>query len=267
LQEDSIIKANEPEDVRCLEEPRRPPPQPRSTSSERKRSRDSTAKPEHLEVVRPPKRPRRTSPSKQELSEDNLQEDFVAKADEPEGVHRSEEPQELLPSKDKLSKENLQRLEILSREDMEPTNSLPALKRTSSRRSIVASSEAGTDRSQRSSNATAVYRHKHLAAAEIHIHAEPPDCIEAAIDRIINRPVSDERQVELIVISQELRNGCLKNVRAQAGEDDFIDPLHTALKALGLMNLCLHEKADWREELKPVVPKQSHFSLSFMAGV
>ncbi|KAL5431506.1 hypothetical protein PMIN06_012297 [Paraphaeosphaeria minitans] len=132
-------------------------------------------------------------------------------------------------------------------------NNAPALKRTSSRRSIPPS-EAGTERTQRSSNTTAVYRHKNLAAAEIHMHAEPSDYIQAAIERIIDAEVSKERRSELHVIAQELRDGCLKNVRAQADEDDVIDPVHTALKALGLKSLCTHEKADWRWELKLMVP-------------
>ena len=54
---------------------------------------------------------------------------------------------------------------------------------------------------------------------------------------------------------------------AQAGEDDFIHPLYTVLKALGLNNLFIHKKADWRGELKPVVPPQSHFSSRFLSGV
>src|SRR5437763_5714600 len=63
-----------------------------------------------------------------------------------------------------LSERNLS---ILEQMDSAATN---ALKRTSSRRSM-APSEADTARSQRSSNTTSVYRHKNLAAFEIHIHA------------------------------------------------------------------------------------------------
>jgi hypothetical protein len=145
-------------------------------------------------------------------------------------------------------------------------NNTPALKRSSSRRSIAAS-EAGTERTHRSSNTTAIYRHKNLAAVEIHMHAEPPDYIQTAIDRIITAKVSKERRSDLRVIAEQLRDGCLKNVRAQAGEDDFIDPLHTALKALSHKNLCTHEKADWRKELEPGVLPQLYFSSSFMSSV
>ncbi|MCJ1251877.1 hypothetical protein MMC30_009115 [Trapelia coarctata] len=270
LQEDSEAEADEPEGVRPSEELQELPPQPRLIQpsptppapisqpavTKRKRPQDSEAEAEadELEDVRPSKQSRGLAPSEHKLLEENLQKDLEAEANE----------QNLPPSKDQLSEKNLQ---LLNGEDMDPAaNNAPALKRTSSRRSI-APSEAGTERTQRSSNTTAVYRHKNLAAVEIHMHAEPPDYIQAAVDRIITAEISKERRFELRVIAQELRDGCLKNVRAQAGEDDFIDPLHTALKALGLKNLCTHEKADWRGELKPVVPPQSHFSSSFMSGV
>lgn len=184
-----------------------------------------------------------------------------------EGVQPPEEPQGLLPSEHRLSKENLQILENLVREDMGPTaNNAQALTRTSSRRS-VATSEVGTERSKSPQISHSVYRYKHLRAFKIYIHAEPPDHIQAAINHIINADVSKERRAEIQVVSQQLRAGCLQNVRAQAGEDDFIHPLHIALMALGFKNICLHEKADWREELKPTVPQKSKFSSSFMSGI
>ena len=53
--------------------------------------------------------------------------------------------QEVPPSKDRLSEKNLQILRILNGEDMDPAaNDASALKRTSSRRSIVPS-EAVTE--------------------------------------------------------------------------------------------------------------------------
>ena len=195
-------------------------------------------------------------------------EDFEAEAEGLEDAPPSKQSRrQPSPSKTRLSKENLQILGTLNGDSMDPLIvDAPALKRTSSRRSI-ASSETGTNRTQRSTITAACYRHKHLAAVEIHIHAEPPDYIQAAIDRIVDGEVSVERRAEIRVISQELRDGCLRNVRAQAGEDDFLDPLHTALKALCLKNLCLHKQADWREELKPLIPLQSQFNSSFMSSV
>lgn len=186
-----------------------------------------------------------------------------AEAEGPERVRPSKQRRRLPPRRHELSEGNLSVL----REEMDSAaNNAPALKRTSSRRSI-APSEADTARSQRSSTTTSVYRHKNLAAFEIHIHAEPLDFIQVTIDGIVNAEVCEERRAEIRVISQQFRDSCLDNVRAQSGEDDFVDPLHTALRALGLKNLCTHEKADWREELKPVIPQESHFSSSFMADV
>ncbi|OQV09475.1 hypothetical protein CLAIMM_13593 isoform 1 [Cladophialophora immunda] len=162
------------------------------------------------------------------------------------------------PPKDQLSENNLR---IFNGEMNPAADNASVLKRTSSRRSIVPSEE-DTVRSQRSSNTNAFYRHKHLQAVQIHIHAEPPDYIEAAANRIVNARVSKQRRAELRVVAQGLSDDCLKNVRAQSGEDDFINPLHTALKALGLKNLCLHEKAEWREELKLILDRESASSSS-----
>lgn len=139
------------------------------------------------------------------------------------------------------------------------------LKRTSSHRSLAAS-EVDTVRSQRSASAAAGYRHKILATCEIHLHVEPPNHIRDAIDDIVNADIARERRTEIRSIYQQFSDSCLDNVRAQSGEDDFLDPLHTALKAFHLQHLCLHEKADWKHELKPVLPRDLYFSSSFMVA-
>lgn len=91
--------------------------------------------------------------------------------------------------------------------------------------------------------------------------------IQTTIKDIVNAKFPEQRRVELDIVAKEFRGGCLKNVRAQTGEDDFIDPLHTAIKALRLKDICIREKAAWRSELKPSIRQQSHFSSSFMAGI
>jgi hypothetical protein len=147
------------------------------------------------------------------------------------------------------------------------TRSTSSLKRTSSRRSVT-QSEADTTRSQRSSNATSAYRQKNLASFGIRLHAEPPDYVQAAVDRIINQETSEDRRAEIHVISEKFTNSCLEFARALSGEDDFIDPLHTAIKALDIKDLCIHQQADWREDLKPVAPPRDlKFSSSFIAAV
>ena len=209
--------------------PTRPAPiaQPARTKQKRPQE-DSEPEPDEPKSERVPKKPRRTSPPKLELSEKNLQ--------------------------------------LFNGEEMDsPATSTRALKRSSSRRSITTSSEVDTVRSQRSSNTTAHYRYKHLAAAQIYIHTDPPANIQAAINAVIKAKVSNERYAKLRVIAQELYDGCKKTVKAAVGEDDFIELLLIALRAMDHSSLCLRAKADWREEIKPTI-QQSGLDLSFLAG-
>ena len=256
---------------------RKRPLEEQATDPRRKRSRKHDWRPPLVPHPKGKKRPRDTLDSihnnsaaasrKQAAPRNTLSQVIGAKRKrsqdseaEAEGLEGSRPAKgQRLPCQYALSEKNLS---ILN----EQMNFAPTLKRSSSRRSM-APSESETVRSQRSSSTTAVYRHKNLAAFEIHFHAEPPDSIRAAIDRIINTSVSEERRAEIHVIARQLRSRCLANVRAQSGEDDFVRPLHHALEALGLKDLCIHQKAEWREELKPVIPQDSHFSSSFMAGV
>ena len=242
-------------------QPRPAQPSSQPARTKRKRSRDSEAEANEPKESHPAKQPRRSTPPSLEPSQEKLLKDPKAgtKAEWSEGP--SEQPQEppLLSEKDSQS------LQSLYKDVMDPTSN-KVLKRTSLRRSI-AQSETGSDRTQRSSNTSAVYRRQNLAAVKIRLHAEPPDDIKTAIKDIVNAEFPEQHRAELDVVAKEFRDGCLKNVRAQSGEDDFINPLHTAIKALHLKDLCIHEKAAWRSELKPIVRQQPHFSSSFMAGI
>jgi hypothetical protein len=185
-----------------------------------------------------------------------------AEADKPKGEHPAKQPRRSPPPKLELSEKNLQKF---NGEEMDSAaNNAPALKRSSSRRSIAASSEADTVRSQRSSNSTANYRYKHLADAEVYIHTDPPANIQAAINAVVRAEVSKERRAELRAIAQELYDGCKKVVKAAVGEDDFIELFLIALRAMDYSSLCLRAKADWREEIKPTI-QQSDLNLSFLA--
>ena len=241
--------------------PLAPIPQPARTK--RKRSRDSEAEAEadKLKDSRPAKQSRKDTPPSLELFEKKFSKDpeVGARTDEPKDP--PEQPQEPPP----LSEKDSNSLQSLYKDVMDSELN-HALKRTSSRRSI-APSETGSDRTQRSSNTNAVYRRKNLAAVKIHFHVEPPDNIETTIKDIVNAKCPEQRRAELNAVAKEFRDGCLKNVRAQSGEDDFINPLHLAIKALGLKNICVHEKAAWRSELKPIIRQQAHFSSSFMADI
>ncbi|KAI9856814.1 MAG: hypothetical protein M1813_008751 [Trichoglossum hirsutum] len=178
-----------------------------------------------------------------------------AKVDKPEGP--SEQPQEppLLSENDSRSLQSIFNGVMTSAASS-------SLKRAASHRSR-ASSETGTG----STNTNAVYRRKNLAAVKIRLHAEPPGDVETTIKSIVNTQPPLQRQAELRVIAREFRDGCLKNVKAQSGEDDSLAPLYKSILALCPDNLCIHEKAAWREELKPVVRQQLHYSSGFMAGI
>jgi hypothetical protein len=181
-------------------------------------------------------------------------EDSELEAGESKGDHPAKQPRRSPPTKLELSEKNLQKF-----------NNASALKRCSSRRSIAALSEPDTVRSQRSSNSTANYRYKHLADAEVYIHTDAPANIQAAIDAVVKAEVSKERHTQLRTIAQELCDACKKLVKAAVGEDDFVKLFLDALEAMGHNNLCLRAKADWREEIKPTIPR-SDLNLSFLAN-
>jgi hypothetical protein len=101
-----------------------------------------------------------------------------AKVDDPEPPPLSEEFEEDIRTLDKEVMDSI-------------ANNSSASKRTSSRRSIVLS-ETDTVQSRRSSNTIAHYRYKHLEDANVYIHADPPQDIQAAIDGITNAEPSED---------------------------------------------------------------------------
>jgi hypothetical protein len=124
------------------------------------------------------------------------------------------------------------------------------------------STDVGTVRTKYSST-NALYRYKHLAAAQVYIHTDPPIDIQDAIKDIIEIEGTKERQEELRAISQNFYNNCKKRVKAARHEDDFIDLLRDALKAMNYSSLCLCEKAEWRNEIRPKVHSLA-LNLSFI---
>ena len=158
---------------------------------------------------------------------------------------------------------------LLDEMDAAVNNTRPgSIKRSSSRRSTTEASDTtqGTTRTQRSSGTGAFYRFTHLATAQVYIHADPPKDIQDAIDAIIKAEPAKERRDQLKPISQALHDDCTETARAAAGEDDFVRHVHTALKTMKPKNLCLHEKADWQEDLKPKI-QRSHINLDFLTDL
>ena len=183
-----------------------------------------------------------------------------AEADDTESVRSLKRARRLTPLEGQLSETNLR---AFNGEMNSVANNIPVLKRTSSRRSVAASSEGETIRSQRSSNTTASYRYKHLAAADVHIHTDPSEDVQAAIDLIVKAEVSEDRRIKLCHIAKEFYEACKETVQAAAGEDDFVHIFRRALEAMNPDQILFREKPDWREELKPI-PQQSDLNLSFL---
>ena len=201
---------------------------------------------------RPAKHLRRSHPPRLELFEEVLQQDSEAKAkaDDPEPPPLSEE-----------SEEDIQTLYKAVMSSV--TNKTPTLKRTPSWRSIVPS-ETDTVRSQRSSNTTAHYRYGHLENANVYIHIDPPEDIQAAIENIINAEPSEDCHAILRDKAKNFSKRCKEMVRAAAGEDDFVHLFYIVIEDISPNILISREKADWRVELKPAI-QQSDANLSFLS--
>lgn len=216
--------------------------------AKRKRPQDCEVKAE-----RPVKYLRRSDPPRLELSGEDFQQDSEAKAkaDGPEPPPLSEE-----------SEEDIQTLYKAVMSSV--TNKASTLKRTTSWRSI-APSETETVRSQRSSNTAAHYRYKHLEDANVYIHIDPPEDIQAAIENIINAKPSKDCHAILREKAKKFSKKCKEMVRAAAGEDDFVHLFYIVIEDICPNNLISREKADWRVELKPVI-KQSDANLNFLSN-
>lgn len=131
-----------------------------------------------------------------------------------------------------LSKESEEDIKTLYKAVMSSViNKISTLKRTSSRRSIVPS-ETDTVRSQRSSNTTAHYRYKHLEDANVYIHIDPPEDVQAAIENIINANPSEDCHAILRDKAKNFSKRCKEMVRVAAGEDDFVHLFYILSKIL-----------------------------------
>jgi hypothetical protein len=196
----------------------------------RKRSFPSESDPEEPEVVRPSKQLK--SPGSGALSDDYTT----------------------------LSEANLRE------HDAQTMSSVPSLKRSSSRRAITAKSDITSDSYQapRSTISSSSYRFQHLAAARVRLNTEPPHHIKTTIDAIIGREHTQERLDKLNLVAKDLHKESKKRVSASDGEDDFVHIFLQALRGIKSDALCYHQKADWREELKPL-PAQPSFNLDALA--
>lgn len=174
-----------------------------------------------------------------------------------------EEPEGARPSKQLkrdtstvLSEENLREFEA---QNMSTTYSL---KRSSSRRSTtksVTTADITTDsRGSGGSINLSIYRYQYLAAVQVRIHSIPPDHVKVAIDAILEQKPTQERHDQLKRISKDFHTRSIRLISASDSEDDSLHVLLQALQTIETLQpietnaLRYQEKADWREELKPL---------------
>lgn len=183
--------------------------------AKQKRPQDCEAKAE-----RPAKHLRRSHSPRFELFGEDLQQDSEVKA----------RADDLEPPP--LSKESEEDIQTLYKAVMSSViNKTSTLKRTSSWRSIVPS-KTDTVRSQRSSNTTAHYRYKHLEDANVYIHIDPPEDVQAAIENIINAKPSEDCHAILCDKAKNFSKRCKEMVRVAAGIDDFVHLFYILSKIL-----------------------------------
>ena len=147
-----------------------------------------------------------------------------------------------------LSEANLRELEAQT-----SVSGTTSKKRPSSRLSTLRSDADSTQTSVSIAN----YRFRHLAAAEIRLKIDPPDHIKAAIDAILEHESTMDRRKELEEIAREFHLESKKRVIASDGEDDFVALIIQVLKQVKDDKISFHQKANWREDLKPRPPRPS----------
>ena len=159
-----------------------------------------------------------------------------------------------------LSEHNLRRFNA---EQMEHASSASSLKRTSSRNTKT-TDVSQTTRTTGVSVGSASYRYRHLADAQVFLHVDPPDHVTASIKAVVEAEINEDDQIKLKDIASRFHVDTMKAVRASIGEDDFLETLTDAFKALHKVHLCHRAKSDWREELKPK-SRRRQFDLDFLA--
>lgn len=162
-----------------------------------------------------------------------------------------------------LSDEDSQCVQEIYEAVMASTTSNKALKRRASGYSFTQTESesgvyvlgVGSERSQQSRITEANYRYKNLSAHKIYVHVEPPQHIKAAICAILYQEIPEDNFEKLNKVAQDMHESCVGLVRASVGEYDFVHLFLHAIVAMGISELCVLEKAEWKEELKPIAKR------------
>ncbi|KAI1109462.1 hypothetical protein F5Y14DRAFT_432330 [Nemania sp. NC0429] len=187
------------------------------------------------------------------------------------------EPESARPSKQLkcdtstiLSEENLRKFEAQN------ISTTYLLKKSSSHRSttksVTTTDITADSRGSGGSINLSIYRYQYLAAVQVRIHSIPPDHVKVAIDAILEQKPTQERHDQLKRISEDFHTRSIRLISASDSKEDSLHVLLQALQTIETLQpietnaLRYQEKADWREELKPL-PRLPVFSADLLPTI
>ncbi|KAL8870585.1 MAG: hypothetical protein Q9174_003405 [Haloplaca sp. 1 TL-2023] len=198
------------------------------------------------------------------IRQDNRDHDSDSERHEREG-----EVQPPRSSSAPLSKANLRLLqqEVAGLEEMdnESTSSSQARKRRAPSRQTSNSDlvSATSGLTKESTPSQSVYRYKVLADADVYIRPEPPpETVQAQLDTIFERTVTDDKRREISNIAKQKSPHFSQLLRVACREDDLVELVHQLLLDMHVNGTLTHpRKADWNLDLKPTIQQQQDWDL------
>ena len=184
-----------------------------------------------------------------------------------------------------LSEQNLKKLERdleklkkVTPNEMDPSVTIPdrLRKRAPSRQSSFSdlNQETASVYSQKSSVSNSYYRYHVLHQARMYVRPElPPANIQAQMDFIFERKISEKREREISGIAKKISQSFVNNLRGAHREDDLVELIYEALRMIqedetfdfprkaGIvhclipiyMSLHANYNLDWNPSLKPEI--------------
>ncbi|KAI4261468.1 MAG: hypothetical protein L6R42_003331, partial [Xanthoria sp. 1 TBL-2021] len=171
-----------------------------------------------------------------------------------------------------LSKANLKLLqqEVAAFEEMdnESASSSQARKRRApSRQTSNSDLVSGTSgRTKEPTPSHSFYRYNILDHANVYIQSEPPSgTLQAQLDVIFKRKVTDDRKREISDIAKQKSPEFSKLLWGAHREDDLVELVQKALFAIHKDDTLKHpRKADWNLDLKPTIQRQQIWNFDIL---
>ncbi|KAL8995924.1 MAG: hypothetical protein Q9169_004460 [Polycauliona sp. 2 TL-2023] len=172
-----------------------------------------------------------------------------------------------------LSKANLKQLQqqVIALEEMNntATSSERGRKRTLSGQmtmSRTSVSEVASTRTKESTPSHAFYRYEILDQAKVYVIAEdPPRTVQAQLDTIFKREMSEERHRQISATAKEKSPLFSELLRGAHREDDLVELVHEAIFAMHKDKALTHpRKADWNLCLKPTIQRQQYWNFDLL---